>query len=110
MPWITYPAIDWLGKRLVKEHRVFEYGSGHSTLWYARHVSEVVAVEHDFEWTQRLIVPRNVTLLYRADGDAYVNAIADFEEQSFHCIGIDGPERTRCAELAPSCLLGVHCA
>ncbi len=49
LPWWTYRAIDivdaWL---LARPHpiRVFEYGSGASTVWLARRVDEVYTVEH----------------------------------------------------------------
>lgn len=50
VPWWTYRAIDvveaWLLAR-PRPARVFEYGSGASTLWLARRVAEVHSVEHD---------------------------------------------------------------
>jgi len=49
VPWWTYRAIDeverWLGARPTPA-RVFEYGSGASTVWLARRASEVHSVEH----------------------------------------------------------------
>ncbi|HEY3717551.1 MAG TPA: class I SAM-dependent methyltransferase [Jatrophihabitantaceae bacterium] len=49
VPWWTYKAIDvvdaWLGARR-RPIRVFEYGSGASTLWLARRTDEVHSVEH----------------------------------------------------------------
>lgn len=49
VPWWTYDAIDaveeWLGAR-PGPVRVFEYGSGASTVWLARRVAEVHSVEH----------------------------------------------------------------
>jgi len=49
VPWWTYKAIDvvesWLAAR-PRPIRVFEYGSGASTLWLARRVDEVHSVEH----------------------------------------------------------------
>ena len=49
LPWWTYPAarqVDWFlaGRR---DARVFEFGSGASTLWLARRAGAVVSVEHD---------------------------------------------------------------
>jgi hypothetical protein len=50
VPWWTYDAIDevdaWLARR---RHpiRVFEYGSGASTIWLAKRADEVWSVEHD---------------------------------------------------------------
>lgn len=49
VPWWTYRAIDaveaWLAGR--PPARVFEYGSGASTLWLAGRAGEVHSVEHD---------------------------------------------------------------
>lgn len=46
-PWITFKAIGWLQRQLGEEMKVFEYGSGGSTLFFARRTGEVHAVEHD---------------------------------------------------------------
>jgi hypothetical protein len=49
VPWWTYRAIDivdaWLAAR-PHPVRVFEYGSGASTLWLGRRADEVYSVEH----------------------------------------------------------------
>ena len=49
MPWWTYGAIDeveaWLAGR-DGDVRVFEWGSGASTIWLARRVASVHSVEH----------------------------------------------------------------
>jgi len=38
-------------ERVVQHHhRVFEYGAGNSSLWWAHRVAEVVSVEHDAKW------------------------------------------------------------
>lgn len=49
VPWWTYRSIDrverWLTERQ-RPIRVFEYGSGASTIWLANRTDEVVTVEH----------------------------------------------------------------
>jgi predicted O-methyltransferase YrrM len=53
-PWITFPAIRFL-ERVIRPHmRVFEYGSGGSTLFFARRVREVISIEHDPVWALRV--------------------------------------------------------
>lgn len=55
IPFITYPAFKQI-KRLINPHmRVFEYGCGASTLWWADNVAEVIAVEHNARWTQGVL-------------------------------------------------------
>src|SRR5215210_3205314 len=50
VPWWTYDAIaavtSWFADRRGSSTRVFEYGSGASTLWLARRASEVHSIEH----------------------------------------------------------------
>lgn len=49
-PWLSFAAIDLLENYLKKDMRVFEFGGGGSTLFFAKRASEVVTVEHDSEW------------------------------------------------------------
>src|SRR5689334_22755263 len=50
LPWLTFPAIDYLKKNLKKTDSVFEYGGGGSTLFFLEHASRVTTVEHDLNW------------------------------------------------------------
>jgi hypothetical protein len=54
LPWFTYGAIEFLQRVVRPSDSVFEYGAGHSTLWWQAHVQRVCAVEHDTEWCERL--------------------------------------------------------
>jgi tRNA A58 N-methylase Trm61 len=54
IPWLTFPAISQIDSFLKPSMRVFEYGSGGSTLFFARRVREVVSIEHDDEWYTKL--------------------------------------------------------
>jgi hypothetical protein len=49
-PWLTFPAIDYIKTILHPAMRVFEYGSGGSTLFWAKQAREVISVEHDHQW------------------------------------------------------------
>jgi predicted O-methyltransferase YrrM len=50
LPWITFPAIQFLKRIIQPEMKIFEYGIGGSTLFFAKRVKEVISVEHDPEW------------------------------------------------------------
>lgn len=52
-PWITFGATRFLGRKLSRHARVFEYGAGGSTLYFAKRAAEVVSVEHDAAWLDR---------------------------------------------------------
>lgn len=57
VPWWTYDAIShvdlWLQAR-PRPIRVFEYGSGASTIWLSRRVEEVHSVEHHQEFGEMM--------------------------------------------------------
>jgi hypothetical protein len=98
LPWFTYPAIHFLEDRLRPTMRVFEFGSGHSTLWFAARVADVVACEHVEEWATaiRPRLPANARLLLHTDKSDYVAAVGD-QQQRFDIVLIDGHFRNRCA-------------
>ncbi|MFI5336277.1 MAG: hypothetical protein ACHQ5A_05815 [Opitutales bacterium] len=55
LPWWSCGAIRFLAGYLQPHHRVFEYGSGGSSLFVARRVAALVAVENDPAWHQLLL-------------------------------------------------------
>jgi hypothetical protein len=105
IPWYTYPAIEYLKQFDFDWMKIFEYGCGSSTLFWAQRAEHVVGVEHDDGWfrTVRESVPSNCTLLFRPDLRTYVDAIQQFSD-GFDVIVIDGPARGqtrfRCARRA----------
>lgn len=54
VPWLTYPAIEFLTSTVRPEWRVFEFGSGSSTIWWGRRVAQVLSVDHDPAWLDRI--------------------------------------------------------
>ena len=103
IPYMNYSFIAFLEQRLKSDMRLFEYGSGYSTLFYARYVHHVVTVESDREWYEKINKekPDNVVLLwmtFEKDGD-YCRAVRQSDEL-FDVIVIDGPDRVRCAKHA----------
>lgn len=52
--WVPYRAQEWLKKNIHSEMRVFEFGSGGSTLFFSRHAGHVYSIEHDPEWAEKV--------------------------------------------------------
>ena len=110
IPWYAYPAVEWLQHRIRKSDRVFEWGAGASTLYFAPLVKEVISIEHDSEWVRKLRarVPENVTLVCRGhamhanakdEGAGYADVMSEYSPP-FDIIAIDGINRNECAEQA----------
>jgi hypothetical protein len=66
-PWLAFDAIDYLDRVDMRGWRVFEYGSGGSTLYWLRRGASVTSVEHDAAWHERVRqrVPPGASLDYR---------------------------------------------
>jgi hypothetical protein len=113
LPWVTYSFIDFIQPRLNKELHIFEYGSGSSTLYYAKRVGKVVSVEHDKDWYAKILStkPSNAEMIFtelQTDG-AYSRKAASLDAQ-FDIIIVDGRDRVNCckhsvAALSPSGVL-----
>jgi hypothetical protein len=50
IPWLNFKSIYFLEKYLKKDMKVFEFGSGGSTIYFSRLVEKVISVEHSNDW------------------------------------------------------------
>ncbi len=98
IPWYTYPAIEFLANLDFSEKKIFEYGSGNSTIWWANRCKEIVAVESDRDWFERVNSMRSHTAFrdYRLceDLDSYV---CHQDMGNYNVVVIDGTFRVCCA-------------
>jgi precorrin-6B methylase 2 len=99
VPWMNYSVVSFLKGRLKKDYRLFEYGSGYSTLFFARLVRSVTSVEHDDGWVQKIreCIPGNVELIHKVndvDGE-YCRAIL-VTGQKYDVVIVDGRDRVNC--------------
>lgn len=107
IPWLNYSFIDFLEERLTKSLRLFEYGAGYSTLWFAQRVKEVHALEYDRKWETQFRamlkhIP-NVNLQFQELGPEYLSAALE-DEVGYDLILVDGRERVACLEKSLSAL------
>jgi hypothetical protein len=49
-PWFTFDSISFIRERMQKGMKVFEYGSGGSTLFWISLGATCITVEHDADW------------------------------------------------------------
>ena len=99
IPWMTYSAIEYFSQLDLSRCRVFEYGSGNGSKYWARRCQKIVSVENDSEWYKFGLqgLAANQILLFRAQPATYVNAISSDE---YDLIIIDGHYRHDCAKRA----------
>jgi hypothetical protein len=103
LPWTTYSFIDFIGERLNDKMKMFEYGSGYSTLYFANKVGQLVSIEHNIKWfeTIKKIIPSNVKLTLKSEETvkSYVQSINDSNE-NYDIIFIDSLFRSECCQIA----------
>ena len=105
LPWMTYPFIKYISSKLNDRQIIFEYGSGSSTLFFAKRVKKVVTVESNKKWyeitKQKLFEDKinNVELIYFEDAlqnNNYELFASNYQEK-FDLIIIDSLKRFNCA-------------
>ena len=101
IPWLTFPAIRALRKHVTSDSKIFEYGSGHSTVYWASLGATITSVEDCKEWFDVLQQHlgkssiSNVELLFETNHADYVDAISR-DGSSFDMIVVDGAHRREC--------------
>jgi predicted O-methyltransferase YrrM len=104
LPWLPFAVIDMLAEEVGRESRIFEYGGGGSTAWFADRAGQVVTVEHDEAWHGALVAAMgdfdNVDLIWTENLEEYVATIDSYSEEPFDVIVVDGRERVACVERA----------
>lgn len=107
LPWVTYPFIDFIASRLNRSMEIFEYGSGNSTLWYAKKVRYVTSVEHEQNWYDKVKsnLPDNASIYYShlVYGKEYCH-FAKSLNKKFDLIIVDGRDRVNCIKNSIECL------
>lgn len=96
-----------IGYRLPRPNsRILEFGSGMSTVWYAKHARSVVSIEDYEPWHQKVNAlfeergTRNVDYRFVTDREDYARLPPGVSDEGFDVIIIDGSYRDDCARTA----------
>lgn len=129
LPWISYGSLKFLEKKINKEMKVFEFGSGGSTIYFSKNVNQVVSVEHNQEWYNLLkmklnelgvsnvkldlippekvnnlisypIISQSSPIWKNYDFTKYVHSINSYENNYFDLIVVDGRVRIECLQIS----------
>jgi len=120
LPWLTYPAVLFLKETVRPDWKVFEFGSGASTMFFGSRCREVNSIEHDISWAERVgaalrseglsncrlrYVPPAVGLARagaydsafpgyeQSDFEKYVRSIDEQPDESLDLVLVDGRSR-----------------
>jgi len=106
------PAVIRLMSEILgnKQAKVFEWGSGISTVWYAQRVESLVAIEHNEEWYHKVTgwlqtnKLNNVELKYipptNGSFQNYSQVILKYDDEFFDVVAVDGRNRVDCIRQA----------
>lgn len=113
-PWLTPGAVEFCASALRPDMTGIEFGSGRSTVWFARRLAALTSVEHDPDWYQRVTdsLARSgvANVDYRfvpiessrpAAPPRYAAVLAAFPPGSVDLVVVDGHYRDACLALAP---------
>lgn len=130
LPWITESSWKFLKKYLNSNMRVFEWGSGGSTIFFSILCRSVVSIEHDKLWFKKIkkeifgrflknikienVLPQKLSrkkkdniLFQSCDSkfkdysfEIYCEKILDFPNNYFDIIFVDGRARNGCIKCA----------
>jgi predicted O-methyltransferase YrrM len=112
LPWLTPAANEILQTYLLPSDVGLEFGSGGSTLWFARRVKSLTSVEHNPDWYDRVhtrletgkitnvdyhLHPGQETPGMDGSLPAYVLEAEKYAENSLDFVLVDGIYRDLCA-------------
>lgn len=102
IPWYTFPAIEYLSQFDYSSKKIFEFGCGYSSRFWASRAEKVISIEDNPQWFEKWsseLKERNLEIRWRDEGEIYENAI--FEDNDFYdVIVVDGKRREKCCETA----------
>ena len=102
IPWYTYPAIEYLQQFDYRSKKVFEFGCGNSSRFWAARAQSVISIEDNPKWFtkwQQEFKEENLDVRWRDEGEIYENAIFE-DEELYDVIVVDGKRRAECARTA----------
>ncbi len=101
IPWYTFPATEYFNTLDVSGLKIFEYSSGHSSLYWARKGAKIWSVEDNPDWHDYM-KSRSADMqgiFLRANESSYIDSIAEPGEH-YDIIIVDGQWRAKCTEKA----------
>ncbi len=97
LPLLSFRAIRRLNRLIQNDWKILEFGSGMSTLWFARRCELLVSVETSVEWygliTTMLADTKLQNVDYRLRQPATAHLLQDYRDSFFDFVLVDGANR-----------------
>ena len=97
LPWLGFRAIKQLDRIIDNKSKVLEFGSGMSTVWFARRCGFLVSLETNPVWYESISSMLKeralVNVDYRLRDMAEAHLLPDYEDSYFDLALVDGPRR-----------------
>src|ERR1019366_2688084 len=103
-PWINAPALRFLKGIIRPQWRVFEFGSGRSTIWYAKHVASVVALESAARWHAQVeqdLARYDNAAVELLSAREFPSRMRNELDSTFDLVVVDGPDADECGCVLP---------
>lgn len=96
IPWFTYPSIEYLNQLDLTDYDILEWGSGNSTIYFAKRAKSILTIEHNKEWYEDIKASfgSNVTYIFAQDQE-YIEYPKRVNKK-FDLIIVDGINRFEC--------------
>ncbi|MEJ0030725.1 MAG: hypothetical protein WDO15_10305 [Bacteroidota bacterium] len=103
-PWLSYNGISYLDKFLNKNKTVLEFGSGMSTVWFAKKSGKVYSAENYEPWHTKvsgILKSKGMSNVQYSflEGNAFSSYMAD-SGIKFDLVLVDGYGREKCMDTA----------
>jgi hypothetical protein len=100
IPWFTYPAFEFINQFDLSQKTIFEWGSGNSSVYFAKRSKQIISIEHDEAWfnKQQIKLLPNQQLIHLNDNSYYEAILSN--DQLFDIVIVDGILRDECLKIA----------
>jgi hypothetical protein len=103
-PWLSYRGVREIDRLVRPDWRVLEFGSGMSSRFFAARCAELVSIESDEDWYERmrpiLEAADGCRVDYRLRSEAEYAALDDVPDDTFDFALVDGLQYDRTAATA----------
>jgi len=114
LPWIHRDVTNFLQEKIDKNTKILEFGSGNSTIYFSKLTNNLISIEHNKDWYNKIKPQLNSSVKYILSYVDYVPHLptdkkfyncdtieelleADIPDEYFDIIIIDGIDRVNCA-------------